>query len=160
MRPLSGRQQREVVVVRSATHLLVMSMNTSSSVLAVPRPPPAPPATPISGHRQWQSCHRWQSWALAISAIAAAPPPPRFVSAVASLPPRSLTPRFRLISEVDSVTVEGGKGGCSCHACLSLNDHRPSHPYNAGTEHVGCSPIRQILLAPSAKRGEVLEGGA
>ena len=29
---------------------------------------------------------------------------------------------------------------------------RPSHQYNAGTEHVGFSPTRQILLAPSAKQ--------
>ena len=28
---------------------------------------------------------------------------------------------------------------------------RPSHPCNAGTEHVGFSPTRQALLAPSAK---------
>ena len=34
-------------------------------------------------------------------------------------------------------------------------DHRPSHPYYAGTEHVGFSPTRQTLLAPSAKRREV-----
>ena len=34
-----------------------------------------------------------------------------------------------------------------------------SHPYNAGTEHVGVSPTRQTfdLLAPSAKRREVAE---
>ena len=32
---------------------------------------------------------------------------------------------------------------------------RPSHPYYAGTEHVGFSPTRQTLLAPSAKRREV-----
>ena len=35
------------------------------------------------------------------------------------------------------------------------SDHRPSHPYNAGTEHVGCSPTRQTLHAPSKKRREV-----
>ena len=34
-------------------------------------------------------------------------------------------------------------------------DHRPSHPYNAGTERVGLSPARQTLLAPSAKGGGV-----
>ena len=34
-------------------------------------------------------------------------------------------------------------------------DHRPSHPYYAGTEHVGCSPTRQTVLAPRAKRREV-----
>ena len=33
--------------------------------------------------------------------------------------------------------------------------HRPSHPSNAGTEHVGFSPTRQTLLPPSAKRREV-----
>ena len=32
---------------------------------------------------------------------------------------------------------------------------KPSHPYNAGTEHVGFSPTRQALRAPSAKRREV-----
>ncbi|CAN0487828.1 unnamed protein product [Laminaria digitata] len=31
----------------------------------------------------------------------------------------------------------------------------PSHPYNAGTEHVVFSPTRQTLLAPSANRREV-----
>ena len=34
-------------------------------------------------------------------------------------------------------------------------DHRPSHPYYAGTEYVGFSPTRQTLLAPSEKRREV-----
>ena len=34
-------------------------------------------------------------------------------------------------------------------------DHRPSHPYNAGTEHVGFSSTRQTWLARSAKRREV-----
>ena len=33
--------------------------------------------------------------------------------------------------------------------------HRLSHPYYAGTEHVGCSPTRQALLAPSVKGREV-----
>ena len=32
---------------------------------------------------------------------------------------------------------------------------RSSHPYNAGTEHVGYSSTRQTLLTPSAKRREV-----
>ena len=34
-------------------------------------------------------------------------------------------------------------------------DHRPWHPYYAGTEQVGLSPTRQALLAPSAERREV-----
>ena len=51
----------------------------------------------------------------------------------------------------------GGGGGGSI---LFMNNRsrmtmRPSHPYNAGTEHVGFSPTRQILRAPSAKRREV-----
>ena len=33
--------------------------------------------------------------------------------------------------------------------------HRPSHPYNAGTEYVGFLPTKQTLLAPSAKRRDV-----
>ena len=31
----------------------------------------------------------------------------------------------------------------------------PSHPYNAGTEHVGFSPTREKSLAPSANSREV-----
>ena len=57
----------------------------------------------------------------------------------------------------------GGKGAYSVCAWPSSYDHRPSHPYYAGTEHVGFSPTRQTLLAPSAKRREVFgeshEGG-
>ena len=34
-------------------------------------------------------------------------------------------------------------------------DHRPSHPYYAGTEHVGFSRIRQTSCAPSAERRDV-----
>ena len=33
--------------------------------------------------------------------------------------------------------------------------YRPLHPLNARTEHVGFSPTRQALLAPSAKRRDV-----
>ena len=36
--------------------------------------------------------------------------------------------------------------------------HRLSHPYNAGTEHVGFPPTRPTFLAPSAKRREVFDG--
>ena len=42
------------------------------------------------------------------------------------------------------------------------HDHRPSHPYYAGTEDVGFSPTRQTLHAPSEKHrgvfGESREG--
>ena len=52
---------------------------------------------------------------------------------------------------------EGGWGGPQfVHggSCMTIW-YRPSHPYNVGTEHVGLSPTRQTLLAPSAKRREV-----
>ena len=55
----------------------------------------------------------------------------------------------------------GGRLGEECthyHAWLQSYDHRPSHLYNTGMEHVGFSPTRQTLLAPSAKRREVLSG--
>ena len=37
-----------------------------------------------------------------------------------------------------------------------VRELRPSHPYTAGTEHVGFSPTRRTMRAPSAKRREVL----
>ena len=37
-----------------------------------------------------------------------------------------------------------------------VNDHRPLYPYSAGTEHVGISLTSQNLLAPCAKRREVV----
>ena len=43
-----------------------------------------------------------------------------------------------------------------CHAWPQSYDHRSSHSYNTGTERVRFSPTRQIILAPSAKRGGVL----
>ena len=50
----------------------------------------------------------------------------------------------------------GGRGGVySVCAWPQLYDLRPSHSYDAGTEHVGFSPTRQTLLAPSTKRREV-----
>ena len=59
-------------------------------------------------------------------------------------PRRQLTPRARR-----------GGGVRACHASPQSHDHSPSHPYNAGTEHVGLSPTRQTFLAPSAKRREM-----
>ena len=46
---------------------------------------------------------------------------------------------------------------CVCSVCAWpwSYDHRPSHPYYAGTEHGGFSPTRKTLLAPSPKRREV-----
>ena len=51
---------------------------------------------------------------------------------------------------------KAGRGAQFVHDRSRIHDHRPSHPYYAGTEHVGFSPIRQTLLAPSAKRREAL----
>ena len=48
----------------------------------------------------------------------------------------------------------GGRGG-GVYSVHCPYDHRPLHPYYAGTEHGGFSPTRQTLLAPSAKRREV-----
>ena len=45
----------------------------------------------------------------------------------------------------------------SCYAQAQSYDHRPSHPYNAGTEHVRFPPTTQTLLASRAKRREVLD---
>ena len=42
-----------------------------------------------------------------------------------------------------------GGGELDIHAWPQSHDHRPSHPYYAGTESVGfSSPTRQTLLAP------------
>ena len=49
-----------------------------------------------------------------------------------------------------------GEGVCSGYAWPQSHEHRPSHHYNAGMEHVGLSPTRQTLLAPSAKRRQML----
>ena len=48
------------------------------------------------------------------------------------------------------VTIGGNReGGVYTHhkTCGRSCDHRPSHPYNTGTEHVGFSPTRKALLA-------------
>ena len=44
---------------------------------------------------------------------------------------------------------------CALGASHRPRTSRPSHAYNAGTEHVVFSPARQTLLAPSAKRRDV-----
>ena len=58
----------------------------------------------------------------------------------------------------DSYTIcsrSRGEGGLySCHAWPY--DHRPSHPYNAGTERFGFHRRGRHLIAPSAKRRKVL----
>ena len=52
--------------------------------------------------------------------------------------------------------LQGARGGGVFSLCMLSYDHRPSHPYYAGTEHVGFSPTRQTLLALSAERREVI----
>ena len=47
---------------------------------------------------------------------------------------------------------EGGGVLDIMHDRSRICDHRPSHPYNAGTDHVRFSTTRQALHAPSAKR--------
>ena len=37
------------------------------------------------------------------------------------------------------------------HGRSRRHDHRPSYPYNAGTEQIRFSPTTQTMLAPSAK---------
>ena len=46
------------------------------------------------------------------------------------------------------LSTNGGRGCTHYHAWPQPYDHRPSHPHNAGTEHVGFSPARQTSLAP------------
>ena len=45
----------------------------------------------------------------------------------------------------------------SCYAQAQSYDHRPSRLYNAWTEHVRFPQTRQTLLAPRAKRRDVLD---
>ena len=57
------------------------------------------------------------------------------------------------------VVAGGGEGGVYSIFMHSRSRMpiaiRPSRPCYAGTEHVGFSPTRQTLLAPSAKHREV-----
>ena len=53
---------------------------------------------------------------------------------------------------------EGKRGECTqfVHGRSGMTIAiRPSHPYHAGTEHVGFLPTRRTSLVPSAKRREV-----
>ena len=53
--------------------------------------------------------------------------------------------------------IDRARGVFHCHDVRSrMSIDRPLHAYNAGTEHVGFSLTRPTLLAPSAKRREVL----
>ena len=55
-----------------------------------------------------------------------------------------------------TIMFDGGGGGGVLSLCMAVVlSRKPSHPYFAGTEHVGFSPTRQNLLAPTAKRREV-----
>ena len=64
--------------------------------------------------------------------------------------------RKRMVIIASARAAVGGGGVLmSCIGEVIRCDHRPSHLCNAGTEHVGFSPTRQILRAPSAMRREV-----
>ena len=62
--------------------------------------------------------------------------------------------------EASSRAARAGEGGVLISCFMQDRSPmtiaiRPSHLCNAGTEHVGFSPTRQTLRAPSAKRREV-----
>ena len=60
-------------------------------------------------------------------------------------------------SEHPLAKVRTGYSSYRASPYCSSSDHSPSLPY-AGTDHVGFSPTRQALVAPSAK-GRVCVGG-
>ena len=64
--------------------------------------------------------------------------------------------QIEVVPDVD-LSTDSAKERFFCGHCNTGESygHRPSHPYNAGTEHAECSPTRQTLLAPSAKLREV-----
>ena len=78
-------------------------------------------------------------------------------------PPRGGLKRHPDIHPLPFSRLRQGWGGVSyvMPSRSRMYDHRSSHPYNAGTEHVGCSQTRQTLLVP--KRGRtspaVWDGG-
>ena len=55
---------------------------------------------------------------------------------------RRLYMRSIVLKPLD-ITRGGGKGYSSSSMAVVSYDHRPSHPYNAGTDHVGFSPTRK-----------------
>ena len=67
-----------------------------------------------------------------------------FVSCTCVLGWRSLFP----VAPLEHQGYSRGWGRCT-HV---IHGRRPSHPHNAGTEHVGFSPTGQALLAPRATR--------
>ena len=75
--------------------------------------------------------------------------------------PRNRKERERRAKIIYNLVNGMGGGAYSRRDVLDIMHGRsrmtivPSHPYNAGTEHVGVSPTRQTLLAPSAKHREV-----
>lgn len=48
-----------------------------------------------------------------------------------------------------------GTGILMSRMAVGSQDQRTSHPYHAGTDYAGSSKTRQVLLEPSADRGEV-----
>ena len=70
---------------------------------------------------------------------------------------RSMSPGWPMRDGVRNALRQGQEVGCTLfmHGRSRISIHSPSHPCNAGTEHVGFSPTRQISPALSAKRCEV-----
>ena len=71
---------------------------------------------------------------------------------------RRVSPFQPQLRDRQEAIMSRGEGGGGTHVMPDPQsyDHRPSHPYNAGTKHVGFPSTRQTLLAPSAKRRDVL----
>ena len=64
-----------------------------------------------------------------------------------------------LFSLLGAFASWGSGGGIHYHPWPSSYEHRPSHPYNPGTEQlVGFHRLGTYCFAPSAKRREVLGG--
>ena len=92
--------------------------------------------------------------------------PARQPKCLIRLLPKNITTKVvipKMLRETYKAEVVGGGGIQFVHGRSRMTIwYRPSHPYYAETEHVGFSPTRQTLLAPSAKRrqlfGESHEG--
>ena len=66
----------------------------------------------------------------------------------------------RNVNTLNTLSAHDGVGAMySFHTQPNSYDHKPSHPYNARTEHVGFSSTWQTSRAPSAKRREMFWGG-
>ena len=65
--------------------------------------------------------------------------------------PRLGTQKRARLAKGEALGRVGGGLGYSCYAWPWSYDHRPSHPYSAGTEHVGFLLTRRTMLAPNER---------